>query len=202
MPSKRPLRRNRGGDRLISIPGTSPKLPLRNAMPPGAAGHVRCKRWLGDTRQRLASTAAKVDDQRDDRAPKAHSCADQMHNIHGANVCKAWAAEHAEKAHDAKCAENEEDANGCGAIVHGISFSRVCLSCAELPTCRLMRQAALRNGQLVSPPNIRPERIRKLNTPIPDAKRRPATSTSTEARQKATASATPLATTQCLTADL
>jgi hypothetical protein len=54
----------------------------------------------------------------DDGASEAHSCADEMNDIDSANVRKAGTGEHAEKAHETKCAENEEDPEQWRMITH------------------------------------------------------------------------------------
>ena len=62
--------------------------------------------------------------ERDERAAKTHTGADQVHDIDGTNAREAWASQHAEKADETEREQNEEDATGCGAIVHKIPFGR------------------------------------------------------------------------------
>jgi hypothetical protein len=73
--------------------------------------------------RRSALLTATVHNEYDDGASKTHSCADEMHNVHGTNAREAWTTEHAEKAHETKGAENEENPKGFGAIVHGFTLS-------------------------------------------------------------------------------
>jgi hypothetical protein len=66
-----------------------------------------------------ATRSAKEEAECDDRAPEAHSGADELHGVKGSDVPQTRLSEHGEAVKDAECRENKEDTQQSTAIAHG-----------------------------------------------------------------------------------